>query len=44
MIANLGLDQAIQRSYALKQGVNVYHGAITCKGVAEAFDLQYFEI
>ncbi len=44
MIANLGLDQAIQRSKALKQGVNVFHGAITCQGVAEAFDLPYFEI
>lgn len=44
MIANLGLDEAIRRSNALKQGVNVYHGEVTCAGVAEAFNLAYKEI
>ncbi|MDY0075417.1 MAG: alanine dehydrogenase [Acholeplasmataceae bacterium] len=44
MIADLGLDHAIERSQALKQGVNVYNGDITCQGVAEAFDLPYKEI
>lgn len=39
MIANLGLDEAIKQSNALKLGVNVYHGNITCQGVADAFNL-----
>jgi alanine dehydrogenase len=44
MIADFGLDLAIQKSNALKQGVNVYHGHITCQGVAEAFDLPFQQL
>jgi alanine dehydrogenase len=44
MIADFGLDIAIGRSEALKKGVNIYHGQCTCKGVCEAFDLDYLEI
>jgi len=44
MIADFGLDIAIGRSNALKQGVNVYHGQCTCKGVCEAFQLDFLEI
>lgn len=44
MIADFGLDIAIGRSDALKKGVNTYHGQCTCKGVCEAFDLNYLEI
>ena len=44
MIADLGLDMAINRSRALKLGVNTYNGEMTCLGVAEAFDLPYMEL
>ncbi len=44
MIADNGLDIAISKSEALKKGVNVYHGKCTCKGVCEAFDLDYLDI
>jgi alanine dehydrogenase len=44
MIADFGLDIAIGRSHALKQGVNVYHGQCTCQGVCEAFELPYLSI
>jgi len=44
MIADLGLDMAINRSRALKLGVNTYNGETTCLGVAEAFDLPYMEL
>jgi alanine dehydrogenase len=35
---------AINRSRALKLGVNTYNGEMTCLGVAEAFDLPYMEL
>lgn len=44
MIADLGLDMALNRSRALKLGVNTYNGEITCPGVAEAFDLPYLKL
>lgn len=44
MIADLGLDMALNRSRALKLGVNTYNGDITCPGVAEAFDLPYLKL
>lgn len=44
LIADYGLEQAIARNDALKQGVNCYQGDCTCKGVAEAFDLPYVEL
>jgi alanine dehydrogenase len=44
MIANLGLDMALNRSQALKHGINTYEGDITCPGVAEAFDLPYLKL
>ena len=44
MIADLGLDMAINRSKALKLGVNTYNGEMTCLGVAEAFNLPYMEL
>lgn len=44
MIADLGLDMALNRSRALKQGINVYNGEITCPGVAEAFNLPYLKL
>jgi alanine dehydrogenase len=44
MIADLGLDMALNRSRALKLGINVYNGEITCPGVAEAFNLPYLKL
>jgi len=44
MIADLGLDMAINRSRALKLGVNTYNGEMTCLGVAEAFNLPFMEL
>ncbi len=44
MIADLGLDMALNRSRALKKGINTYNGDITCPGVAEAFDLPYLKL
>ncbi len=44
LIADLGLDMALNRSRPLKLGVNTYNGDITCPGVAEAFDLPYLKL
>lgn len=41
LIANLGLEKAIKKSDALKAGVNIYQGEVTCLGVAEVFNLAY---
>ena len=40
-IANLGLEGAIANDEGLKLGVNCYQGRLTCKEVAEAFDMDY---
>lgn len=39
-LAGEGLD-AVRRNRALQLGLNTYHGALTCQGVAEAFELPY---
>lgn len=44
MIADLGLDVAMNQSEPLKKGINVYHGNCTCPGVCEAFGLPLIEI
>jgi alanine dehydrogenase len=44
MIADYGLDIAINRSKALKKGVNIYHGQCTCEGVCEAFNLTHISL
>ena len=40
-LAGLGLKEAIQRDPALKEGVNVYRGEITCEPVAQAVGLPF---
>ncbi|MBI5904222.1 MAG: alanine dehydrogenase [Deltaproteobacteria bacterium] len=40
-IANLGWADAMRQSPEIRQGANVVHGAITCKGVADAFGLEH---
>ena len=39
-IADKGLEKAVTESRAVATGVNTYDGAITCPGVAEAFDMD----
>lgn len=40
-LANLGYRQALKASPALMQGLNIHHGIVTHKKVAEAFGLAY---
>jgi alanine dehydrogenase len=43
-IANLGIEEAARRDRGIMNGINIYGGAITCKGVAEAFGARYSEL
>jgi alanine dehydrogenase len=43
-IANKGWEKAFRENREIKLGANVVKGKITCKGVAEAFDLAYTPI
>ena len=43
-LANLGLVEAIRRDPALARGVNIHHGQITHRGVAEAFALDWVPV
>ena len=40
-IANLGLEEAVRNDPGLRLGINCYNGHITCKEVAEAFNMEY---
>ncbi len=40
LLADRGVEAAVSRDPALRAGVNVYKGHITCAGVAEAFALE----
>jgi alanine dehydrogenase len=40
-IANKGAERACRENPALLKGLNMYRGAVTFRGVAEAFDLPY---
>ncbi len=44
MIADWGIDKAIERDKALRKGVNLYKGKLTYKAVAEAFGMEWEEI
>jgi alanine dehydrogenase len=41
LIANLGPEEALKQDAGLLEGLNVYKGLVTYKGVAEAHDLPY---
>ncbi|MBI5629372.1 MAG: alanine dehydrogenase [Elusimicrobia bacterium] len=43
-IARLGLEEAVRHDEALRKGVNVYKGKVTCPGVAQACGEQSQEI
>jgi alanine dehydrogenase len=42
-IADCGVMQALKNNKSLANGLNLYHGRITCAHVAEAFNLPYEE-
>jgi alanine dehydrogenase len=41
LIAKLGPEEALKQDSGLMEGLNVYKGIVTCKGVAEAHGLPY---
>ncbi|MBN1925029.1 MAG: alanine dehydrogenase [Prolixibacteraceae bacterium] len=43
-IANKGWQKACKEDKALKKGLNIVNGKIVYGGVAEAFDLEYFDL
>ncbi len=43
-LADLGLREALEKTPALRGGINVRNGKITCRPVAEALDLPYEDI
>lgn len=43
-IANKGWEKAAQENNAIRTGLNMIHGQVTYKGVAEAFDLEYVPV
>lgn len=43
-IANDGLEEACKNNNIILSGINTYNGKITCKNVADSFELPYFEI
>jgi alanine dehydrogenase len=43
-LANKGLEQACEESNAIKEGVNTYHGEITCAAVAESQGRSWREL
>lgn len=43
-IAEHGLETACKKNPVLISGVNTYDGKLTCKNVAESFDMEYTEL
>ncbi len=43
-LANKGWKQAAADNHAIKTGLNIVHGDVTFKGVADAFDLKYVPV
>ena len=43
-IANLGLKDALQKDSALRFGLNIYKGNITCKPIAKSLKLEYKDL
>ncbi len=44
MIADLGLEEAVRQHPLLAPGINCYQGKLTCKEVAEGFQMDYTDI
>jgi alanine dehydrogenase len=43
-IANKGWKQALRENPEIRPGANVIHGKVTCKGVVDAFSLEYVPV
>jgi alanine dehydrogenase len=43
-IANKGWKQALRENSEIRPGANVIDGKVTCKGVADAFSLEYVPV
>ncbi|MBW1696578.1 MAG: alanine dehydrogenase [Deltaproteobacteria bacterium] len=43
-IANRGWENACRENPEIKQGVNIVKGKVTCRGVADAFGMEYLPI
>lgn len=43
-IANKGWKQVMRENPEIKMGANIIRGKVTCKGVADAFDMEYTPI
>ena len=43
-LANEGYEKALREDEGLREGLNIINGAVTYKGVAEAFDLEYVPV
>lgn len=44
LLADQGLEAAVKADPGLLPGVNCYKGKLTCREVAEAFDMEYVEL
>lgn len=40
-LASAGVDRAIRADYGLAEGVDLYRGKVTCRGVADARGLSF---
>jgi alanine dehydrogenase len=40
-IANLGVEEAVRGDPSLREGANVWRGAVVCEGVADSLELPY---
>ncbi len=43
-LANKGWKKSAQESTAMKVGLNIVEGKITCQAVAEAFEMEYVSV
>jgi alanine dehydrogenase len=43
-LAEKGWEQACLLDSALKAGVNIVHGQVTCQGVADAFEMECYDV
>jgi alanine dehydrogenase len=43
-IADKGIERAIEEDPSLRKGLNLYHGRIACKAVADSFKLDWYDI
>ena len=44
LLADHGLEKAVSENTGLARGVNCYNGCLTCKEVAESFNMEYISL